>query len=52
MEKEFNTNATDGIEEEICETLIAISVLAKRLAKKLAENVEPEGEQECKENTD
>lgn len=52
MEKDFNTKATDGIEEELCETLIAISVVAKRLAKKLSENVETKGEKECKENTD
>lgn len=52
MEKEINTDATEGTEEELCETLIAISVVAKRLAKKLAENVTTEGDKECKKNTD
>lgn len=52
MEREFNTEAKEGIEEELCETLIAISVVAKRLAKKLAENVTTEGDKECGKNTD
>ncbi|MCR5488365.1 MAG: hypothetical protein K6F35_12710 [Lachnospiraceae bacterium] len=52
MEKEFNTEATEGTKEELCETLIAISVVAKRLAKKLSENGTAEGDEECGNTTE
>lgn len=49
---EFNQTATDGVEEQLHDTLIAISVVAKRLATKLAEEMKTEGDKPCTEDTD
>ena len=38
MEKELNQKAMDGIDEQLHDTLIAISVIAKRLATRLVED--------------
>ncbi len=54
MQKETIENAAEhGIDEEFVDTLIAISVIAKRLARKIKENQKTNMEESrCQETTD
>lgn len=43
-------SASHELDEEFVDTLIAISVIAKRLAKKINEKRNDKGDQSCTEN--
>lgn len=48
MQKEMIASTADCQDEELRDVLIAISVVAKRLAKKL-ENQQTKGEKQCRD---
>ncbi len=53
-EKAENTETfqEDSVNEELVDVLIAISVIAKRLARKISANLSQKGEKQCTDNTD
>ena len=53
MAAEMNTDRelTSEIDEELVDVLIAISVIAKRLATKITENQRNKGDKRCTETT-